>query len=156
MFISLGGRDPGPASAPCVRASNNMLSHMPFPIGVLDLFQHHSRAACPWPAQHVPWSCCKHRHNYARAKPTAMELLHSTDPHSTSSAVLSLSSQPAQLPSPLLAPRCVSPGTLARKPARPMWLLPLSAEGDPFLHTSVNPALYLVLLCLCINLFLKT
>lgn len=61
MFISLQGWDPGPAAAPCVRASNNMLSHMPFPMGVLELLQRHGRAACPCPAQHVPLSCrrCK-------------------------------------------------------------------------------------------------
>lgn len=53
MFISLQGWDPSPATAPCERASNNMLSHMPFPMGVLDLLQRHGRAACPCPARHV-------------------------------------------------------------------------------------------------------
>lgn len=37
-------------------------------------------------------------HNYATAKPTVMELLHSTGPDSTSSTVPSLSPHPAQLP----------------------------------------------------------
>lgn len=89
MFISLGGWDPSPATVPCVRASNNMLSHMSFPMGVLELLQQHGRAAYPCPAQRVSQSCCKCKH----AKLTVMEPLQSTDPHGTSSAAPSLSAR---------------------------------------------------------------
>jgi len=115
MFISLRGRDPGPATAPHVRASNNMLFHMPCPMDML--------GAAPTPRQScLPMSSPTHgsvmlqaqTHNYTTAKPTVMELQHSTDPpwhiqcrHFPSPLNL-LNLQPRNSCPQMCFPRCIS------------------------------------------------